>query len=154
MPLVVEQISPHHPKLRTLLADATEASDGLYPPTSQHGLHQEDAENSTFLIAWQDGEAAGCGVLRPLDTRTCEAKRMYVDPAHRRQGLARKILAELEVLAPKLGFSVIRVETGTLQPEAIALYESAGYQRIERYGEYANDPMSICFEKKLAAEIG
>ncbi len=153
MTVAIEQISPHHPKLRLLLADATEASDGLYPLTSQHGLHQEDADNSTFLIAWKNGEAAGCGVLRPLDTRTCEAKRMYVDPAYRRQGLARRILAELEALAPKLGFSTIRLETGTLQPEAIALYESSGYVRISPYGEYANDPMSVCFEKQLSEKV-
>jgi len=149
MTVVIEQISPHHPKLRTLLADATEASDGLYPTTSQHGLHQEDAEISTFVIAWKSGETAGCGVLRPLDTQTCEVKRLYVDPAYRRQGLARKILTELEELAPKLGFSIIRLETGTLQPEAIALYENAGYVKISPYGEYAHDPMSICFEKQL-----
>ena len=52
-------------------------------------------------------------------------------------------------MAPKLGFDIIRLETGTLQPEAIALYQKAGYRRIERYGEYTNDPMSVCFEKHL-----
>lgn len=154
MTVIVEQISPHHPKARALLAAASAATDSLYPPSSQHGLEPEEAEEGVFMIAWHDGEAAGCGVIRPLDQRTGEIKRMFVSPASRRQGIARRILLELETIAPNLGFDVIRLETGTLQPEAIALYESAGYRQIERYGEYANDPLSICFEKKLGASIG
>lgn len=154
MTVVIEQISPHHPKARALLAAASAAMDNLYPPTSQHGLDPKEAEQGIFMIAWQEGEAAGCGVIRPLVKRTGEIKRMFVSPTHRRQGIARKILTELEAMAPRLGLDVIRLETGTLQPEAITLYESAGYRQIERYGEYTNDPLSVCFEKNLSAKIG
>jgi hypothetical protein len=45
-----------------------------------------------------------------------------------------------------------RLETGVRQPGAIHLYETSGYQRIERYGRYANDPLSLCFEKSLEAK--
>lgn len=41
------------------------------------------------------------------------------------------------------------LETGTRQPEAIRLYETEGYQSIDCYGEYAGDPLSVCFEKRL-----
>ncbi|MGI9437707.1 MAG: GNAT family N-acetyltransferase [Geminicoccaceae bacterium] len=153
MSVVIEQISPFHPKARALLASAREASDGLYPPTSQHGLDSTEAAEGVMLVAWLDHEPVGCGVIRPLEDGIGEIKRMYVSPSCRRQGVARKILAALEALAPKLGFQNIRLETGTLQPEAIALYKRAGYARIEPFGEYVDDPLSICFEKWLDGKV-
>jgi len=48
------------------------------------------------------------------------------------------------------GFTTLRLETGTEQPEAVALYESLGYRRIPAFGEYASDPYSICYEKGLS----
>jgi GNAT superfamily N-acetyltransferase len=149
MSVVIEQISPHHPQARALLAAARDASDGLYPPTSQHALDPDEAAEGVMVAAWLDREPVGCGVIRPLEGGIGEIKRMYVSPASRRQGVARKILAALEALAPELGFETIRLETGTLQPEAIALYEHAGYARIEAFGEYVDDPLSLCFEKRL-----
>ena len=151
MTVVIEQISPHHPKAKALLGAASDALAKLYPPSSLHGLEPEEAEKCVFMIAWKDGEAVGCGAIRPLDRKTGEIKRMFVDPVCRRQGIARKILAELEAIAPRLGFIKIRLETGTFQPEAIGLYEAAGYQPIERYGDYVDDPLSVCFEKHLYA---
>lgn len=102
-----------------------------------------------MVVAWVNGDAVACGVLRPLEPGVGEIKRMFVDNANRRQGLARRILGELEALAPKLGFSLIRLETGTRQPEAIALYQGSGYQPIDAYGEYVGDRFSVCFEKHL-----
>jgi len=74
---------------------------------------------------------------------------MYVRPAARRKGVARAILRELERIAADLGYSAIRLETGDVQPEAIALYTAEGYHRIESYGEHAEDPRSRCFEKRV-----
>src|SRR5262249_34346879 len=39
--------------------------------------------------------------------------------------------------ARRAGFSRVRLETGVRQPEAIRLYEAAGYGRIDNYGKYA-----------------
>jgi len=72
---------------------------------------------------------------------------MYVAPAVRRRGIARRMLGELERRAANFGYRVLRLETGNRQPEAISLYESYGFQRIAPYGKHANDPLSICFEK-------
>ena len=79
---------------------------------------------------------------------------MYVEPWARRNGIGRGILAELEATAQRLGYRAVRLETGTRQQEAIRLYESAGYQPIAKYGEFSDNPVSICFEKRLILASG
>lgn len=108
----------------------------------------------TFLVAWQHGEAVGCGGLRPAPTGeagVAEVKRMYVAPEARGGGVGRAILAGLEAAAAGLGYRRVILETGTRQAEAIALYESAGYRPIERYGAYRHSAISRCYAKDLPA---
>ena len=105
-----------------------------------------------FLIARRGEDAIGCGGVRRYSEGIGELKRMYVVPSARRSGVARDLLEHLEATARKLGYSRIRLETGTRQPEAIALYRSAGYSPIYRYGHYRNSPLSRCLEKTLECE--
>lgn len=116
--------------------------DGLVPD-------QLAPPNGTFLVAWIEDEAVGCGGLRRIDDTTGEIKRMFVAESARRHGVARAVLVELERTAQRLGFERLILETGILQPEAIALYESHGYEPITPYGVYADSPMSRCFAKPL-----
>jgi putative acetyltransferase len=104
---------------------------------------------SAFVLARVDGAPAGCGALRPFDADTAEVNRMYVEPAARRRGVGRAILAELERLASGFGYQLLRLETGNRQPEAIALYEGLGFRRAAAFGVHADDPVSIFFEKVL-----
>src|SRR5262245_10871265 len=106
--------------------------------------------HGVFLIVRVEGWPAGCGGLRRIREDTAEIKRMFVEPGARCRGLGRKILEELESAARRLGYRKVRLETGLRQPEAIQLYESAGYQRIAPYGEFRS-PLSVCFEKTLVA---
>jgi len=78
-------------------------------------------------------------------------KRMYVSPQGRGQGVARKLMALLESRAIDLGCALLRLETGPYQPEALALYASAGYERRGPFGDYVNDPLSVFMQKPLAA---
>jgi GNAT superfamily N-acetyltransferase len=105
----------------------------------------------TFLVAWLDGRPVGCGALKPLDglAGVAEIKRMYTEPAARRRGVSRALLERLERVAADLGYERIRLETGTAQPEAIALYESHGWDRITPYGRYKDEPSSVCFGKEV-----
>ena len=103
-----------------------------------------------FLVAWDGEVPAACGGFKRVNAGTAEVKRMYVAPAHRRQGLARGILTALEERALKAGYQVLRLETGTLQPEAIELYRAAGFEVIPPFPPYAADPTSVCFAKELA----
>lgn len=125
----------------------------IYHIEGVSAFHPGDAPvpGSVFVIAWQGERPVGCGALRPFAPGMAEVRRMYVEPELRRQGIARQILEQLEKAAEELGYHTLRLETGTLQPGAIRLYETAGYGRISCYGKYADDPLSVCFEKRPAA---
>ena len=94
--------------------------------------------------AWRRHRVAAHGV-----TNSAEVKRMYVTPAARGLGLARRMLAHLEAAAREAGAEAMVLETGTMQPEAIALYVSSGYRPIPGFGHYRDAPESRCFGKLL-----
>jgi GNAT superfamily N-acetyltransferase len=104
-----------------------------------------------FLVAYVDGVPAACGGWRAHE-KDVELKRMYVSPAFRGQGLARAVLAELERTAVAAGFGRVILETGQRQPEAIALYRSAGYEPVPSFGYYAESPESVHLGKVLEVE--
>lgn len=106
-----------------------------------------------FLVGYVDGRPAACGGVRLLDPATAELKRMFVAPGYRRVGHARRLLAALEERARALGASRISLETGDAQPEAIALYVSAGYAPIEAYGYYRCAAGSRYYGKELAGPL-
>lgn len=114
-----------------------------------------DPPEGLFLVAYLDGAPVGTGAWRRTHVLAlggslgAEIKRMYVVPEHRGRGLARRILAELESTAAAAGHDLIVLETGLMQPEAIGLYESAGYQPIEGFGHYADSELNRCFGKRL-----
>lgn len=105
-----------------------------------------------MVLALRAGRAVGCGALREapeLGGDVGELKRMYTAPAERGRGVGRRVLAELERVAAGLGMTRLVLETGSRQPEALGLYTAAGYAPIDRYGEYAAEPSSICLGKTL-----
>jgi GNAT superfamily N-acetyltransferase len=107
------------------------------------------APHGVFLVASWDGTPVGCGALKRLGPTTGEIKRMYTAPAGRRKGVARAVLARLEDEARALGYADLQLETGDVQQEAVAMYESDGWTRIPGYGRYKDDPRTICFRKDL-----
>jgi len=139
----------------TALADALEAEllatydgdpgSGGLPAASIF----EPVNGGAFLIGRIDGEAVACGGVARYDEVTGEIRRMYVVPRERGRGLSRRVLEALEAEARTLGYSLVRLETGKLQAAAIGLYISAGFGPIPRYGPFADDPKSVCFEKRL-----
>jgi GNAT superfamily N-acetyltransferase len=79
-------------------------------------------------------------------------KRLFVEADHRGKGAARALMGAIEERARRRGTSVVRLETGTRQPEAMALYESLGYTTIENYGQWADSPLSRCYAKALLTD--
>ncbi len=91
----------------------------------------------TFLVAWLDGRPVGCAGWRSHDgEKLAEVKRLYVAPEARGRGVAMALLRALEDSARAGGRKRMILETGHMQPEAIALYAKAGYERIEDFGFY------------------
>ena len=144
--------SPDQPDVRALI-DALDAYQrALYPAESNHlvDIGTLMRPNVRFAVARAaDRRAVGCGAVL-LDADAGELKRMFVDPAQRGRGIARRLHAFLEGEATRAGAQVLRLETGIHQPEALALYEGLGYRRCGPFGDYAEDPLSVFMHKPLA----
>lgn len=102
-----------------------------------------------FLVAKIGEAVVGMGGWRSRDS-DAELKKMYVRPSYQRRGVARRLLAELEATALAAGRARLVLETGNAQPEALALYRSAGYVEVEKFGYYSHTGSSHCFGKALA----
>ncbi|RVQ66972.1 GNAT family N-acetyltransferase [Croceicoccus ponticola] len=89
-------------------------------------------EGRIFLLE-QDGAVVGGGAYRRFDERSCELKRIYVSAAGRGKGAGRALTERLVAAATADGFTRVMLETGDRQDEAIALYRSMGFLRIEPY---------------------
>jgi putative acetyltransferase len=99
------------------------------------------------VVAYHAAEPVGCGAIKKYTDELVEVKRMFVHPAHRRQGIAEAVLAELERWALELHYRGCVLETGQKQLEAIRLYQKIGYRRIPNYGQYASVENSVCMQK-------
>jgi GNAT superfamily N-acetyltransferase len=116
-----------------------------------------DPPEGCFLVAWVDGEAVACGGWRTLAhfshsgvaEDVAEIKRMYTTPAARKSGVATVVLRTLEQNARAAGMHRVVLETGMLQPDAIAFYEKNGYSRITNYGFYKDSPGCVSFGRDL-----
>lgn len=138
------------------LLDALDAyQSAFYPAESNHFLDVDSlaGPDVRFFVARLDGEAVGCGALRIYHHTERggygELKRMYVAPAARGHRIGRRILDRIEAEARAEGLACLRLETGIHQPEALALYRSAGYAERDAFGAYAPDPLSVFMEKIL-----
>jgi GNAT superfamily N-acetyltransferase len=104
-----------------------------------------------FFVAYLAGEPVACGAWRSHreDGAVAEIKRMFTAPSARGRGQARRVLAAVEDSAREHGRRRIVLETGDRQPEAIKLYESAGYQRIPNFGFYRDHPGCVSLGRDL-----
>ena len=151
--ITVRGEDPRSETAATLLAGmCAELTRRYGRPPSPYRVEEALGPRTGFVVAWMNDEAIGCGALRRIDELTVEVKRMYVAPAGRRRGVARRMLAELERLAAAFGYERVILETGIFQPEALAFYDSVGYRRTPPYGRYVGNPESVCFEKIVAAD--
>ena len=106
------------------------------------------------LVARVDGEPAGCIAREVVDEAGwagwVEMKRVFVHERFRGRGVARAMVAAFEDAARAEGVTGVRLETGTKQPEAMALYERLGYERsATQFGPWAGHPLSVCYLKRL-----
>lgn len=101
------------------------------------------------VVGYYNDTPVACGAIKPFSDSAVEIKRMFVHPDYRKQGIAAKVLSELERWAKLLGFSECVLETGKKQPEAIALYQKVGYRITENYGQYIGVDNSVCMKKTL-----
>jgi GNAT superfamily N-acetyltransferase len=149
--VVIEEVPLDHPQARELENKLVAEMVRRYGGNGPGALPIENfaPPDGRFLLALIDGIAVACGGFRFLRPGVAEIKRMYVDIPQRGRGVARILLTGLEERARAAGYNELWLETGTEQPEALALYAAAGYRPIEPYGEFKFDPRSRCFTRTL-----
>ncbi|MYN25953.1 GNAT family N-acetyltransferase [Duganella levis] len=143
--------TPNQPDVIALIADLDAYHLTLYPPESVYALDLNalmQPEVKFAVARGVDGVIAGCAAV-VLSPEYGEIKRMYVHPAARGQGLARRLMDTLEQAARDAGCPLMVLETGPSQPEAIALYQRHGFAQCAPYGGYPDDPYSVFMRKPL-----
>jgi GNAT superfamily N-acetyltransferase len=109
------------------------------------------------LVGYVGDEAVGTVAVRfksyGKSAPAAEIKRMFVVNSRRGSGFARILMGAAEDVARRAGATRIILETGTEQPEAVALYKAIGYAGIPPYGSYSHDPRSLCFAKELPTRV-
>ena len=150
--LMIAAERPDTDDATSLIGELEAVLEPLYPRASRHGLSvtQLITEGVLFFVLRVDGLAAGCGGIKLYGNDFAEVKRMYVRPAFRGLGGGRRLLDHLSAEALARGLPLLRLETGIHQHAAIALYEHYGFARIAPFGPYWPDPLSRCYEKRLA----
>ena len=158
--LEVVRARPEDPEAAPLLADLVVEYSTRYGRTNENTLLTEvppsdfyRERGGAFVLLRHDGVTVAGGAIRRYDDETAEVKRMWTSHLHRRQGLGRKVLAELELVAADLGYRKLYLTTGPRQPEAAALYLAAGF---EPQFDIEADPESIGplpFRKQLPVRL-
>jgi putative acetyltransferase len=135
----------------SLIAELEAYLEPLYPPESRHGLSVDKllAEAVPFFLLRANGMPACCGGIKLVDNEYGEIKRIYVRPQFRGLGFGKLMLNHLANYARSHNITLLRLETGIHQPEAIGLYERMGFYRVPPFGPYTDDSLSRYYEKRL-----
>lgn len=151
--------TPLDPRARPLIEGLTFEYDSRYgdvlrEPGAPREIDRYPAEvfappHGNFVLLLRDGVAIGGGAFMRHDERTAELKRVWTHADLRRQGLASKVLLELEAQVLRQGYERIYLTTGFRQPEAVGLYRGHGYTAL--FDEVADPetPRKLPFEKHL-----
>ncbi len=156
--LRVELVEITHPDARRLIEEVQEEYVVRYGGRDDTPISTDQFRLplGAFFIGYAGAVPVASGAWRRRDDvevygsrSAAEVKRMYVAAHARGQGWARRILAHLETTAREAGAEVMILETGTAQPEAMALYQSAGYEPIPSFGYYRDSPENRCYARPL-----
>jgi len=153
--IVIEQADPRSEPARTCLQAyydelARRFAHGFDVKLSRDpDAHDMIRPRGAFLLAWSDGLPVGCVGLKGARAQPAEVKRLWVSPAARGLGLARRLMSAVEDAARALSITVLRLDTNSALPEAIELYRKTGWVEIPRFND---DPYpDAFFEKRLDA---
>jgi putative acetyltransferase len=155
MNIIVERAVEATPEVHDLTGKLNDVLGAAYEAHQRHGLPIEQLfePNVRFFLARLENLVVGCGGVALFDDYA-EVKRMYTRPRARRRGVAKAPLRRIEDEARGADKSVLRLETGTYQREAIGLYKRMGFRPRGPFGPYAAMPpgdieTSLFFEKAL-----
>ena len=149
--ITVADEGPHSADARRLMDELSAYLEQLTGSSGRGSFAAADVcgERAVFVVARDgQGNAVGCGALRPVSREMAELKRLYArTPA---VGIGTALLAFLERRAHELGYTTLRLETRLVNTRAVSFYERHGYHQIPNYGRYANRPEAVCLAKRLS----
>ena len=146
--MIIEKMAERH-----IAAVARIERDCFHDPWSENGLREELEPESNLFLAAVEGDIVigyvGCQTVLDEGYITNVA----VSPAHRRKGVAAKLLAELRVRAEERALAFITLEVRVSNAPAIALYENAGYVPVGTRRNFYSAPkedalLMTCFLKE------
>ena len=157
--LTVLHLPLEDPRVQPLVHGLTEEYDSRYGTTfggageemRRYPAAEFAAPDGTLLILQEHGQTVAGGAFRRHDAQTAELKRIWTHPAHRRRGLARRVLVELEDEAARRGYHRIHLTTGPRQPEAKNLYLTTGYRPEFNLEADPETIIHLAFSKDLPA---
>jgi putative acetyltransferase len=156
--IVIRPERADHPQVVALLAALDTYLATLYAPEANHILSVAEllAPEVSFFAAWQGDRVVATAAARrmPGEPDTAgepygEVKRMFVEPNVRGQRIAARLVDTLEGGLRTHGVGLALLETGRDQLQAVRLYERCGYRRRAAFGGYADNGLSLFFEKRL-----
>jgi GNAT superfamily N-acetyltransferase len=127
------------------------SSEGAAEELNRYPAEEFAAPHGALIILHENGESVAGGAFRRYDQDTAELKRIWTHSAHRRRGLARRVLLELEAEALRRGYSKLYLTTGPRQPEAKNLYLATGYTALFDLAADPEEIKHLAFSKDLAA---
>jgi GNAT superfamily N-acetyltransferase len=142
--LEVRRVRQSDPEAAPLVAELTYEYTSRYGPMGAEEMQRAadvfEPPHGQFLLLMESGVAVAGGAFKRYDDETAEMKRIWTHSQHRRRGLARRVLVELENEARTFGYSRIYLTTGPRQPEAKGLYLATGYTPLF---DVDTDPLTI-----------
>ena len=115
---------------------------------SNFTIDSMDGDRSLWVLARnKQGDAIGCGAIRPLTGNIAELKRMFSDRSS--PGIGKALLTFLETSAKSMGYTELWLETRHVNHRAVHFYKKNGYVSIENYGPYTGREEAVCFSKAL-----
>lgn len=157
--VTIVQVPVSDPRVGPLIRELGEEYSARYGKDAHTELSRYPDEEFTaphggaLILLLERGEPVAGGAFRRYDPETAELKRIWTHSAHRRRGLARRVVAELERVARERGYRRIYLTTGPRQPEARGLYLVTGYTPLFDT-EAAPETLGLLpFEKRLPESV-
>jgi putative acetyltransferase len=151
MKIVVDDLSS--PRIAAFLEEHLREMRSLSPLESMHALDLDRLRKPeiTFWSIMDEDALVGCGAIKSLDVGHAELKSMRTAPTRKRHGVASLLLEHILAEAMQMGFTRLRLETGTAEffLPARRLYEKFGFEYCEPFADYRTDPYSVYMTRAL-----
>lgn len=141
------------PRIIALLGQHLETMHAASPPESVHALDLSGLKRPeiSFWAAWDGETLLGVGALKALGAGHGEVKSMHIVAAARKRGIGQAMLDHVIKAARASGMTRLSLETGSMDAfiPARTLYASNGFTLCPPFGDYWDDPASVCMTREI-----